>query len=176
MDLVIHAAAFGLGVKRADIKMPWEREPLNPVFAKKPRLIQPPVFVPAVPPEDAEISIPVAEAQGVLRWSKTTSLTSLAYCARQSIGKSTGVMENIVMDNLSGSAVGRQIEEALRGDFDAKTIERSVSDALEQQISGNTSCQSLIDSFLLPGGRKGWFQMPGFFQLRNMRRTCMSLN
>ena len=34
MDLVIHAAAFGLGVKRADIKMPWEREPLNPVFAR----------------------------------------------------------------------------------------------------------------------------------------------
>ena len=94
MDLVIHAAAFGLGVKRADIKMPWEREPINPVFAKKPRLIQPPVFVPSVPRDDAEISIPVAEAQGVVRWSKATFSNSLAYRTEQSIGKSFGVMED----------------------------------------------------------------------------------
>ena len=58
---------------------------------------------------------------------------SLAYCARQSIGKSTGVMENYSHGQFVRSAVGRQIEEALRGDFDAKTIERSVSDALNNK-------------------------------------------
>ena len=41
MDLLIHASAFQLGVKRSGIKLPWEREPLNPVFAKRARLIQP---------------------------------------------------------------------------------------------------------------------------------------
>ena len=133
MDLVIHAAAFGLGVKRADIKMPWEREPLNPVFAKKPRLIQPPVFVPAVPPDDAEISIPVAEAQGVLRWSKTTSLIPWPIAQDRALARALESWRIIVMDNLSGSVVGRQIEEALEGDCDAKTIERSVSDALNNK-------------------------------------------
>jgi hypothetical protein len=39
MDLLIHASAFQLGVKKSGIKMPWEREPVNPVFAKRARLI-----------------------------------------------------------------------------------------------------------------------------------------
>ena len=130
MDLVIHAAAFGLGVKRADIKMPWEREPINPVFAKKPRLIQPPVFVPSVPRDDAEISIPVAEAQGVVRWSKATSLIPWPIAQNRALARALESWRIIVMDNLSGSMVGRQIEEALRGDPDSKTIEQSVSDAL----------------------------------------------
>ena len=44
MDLVVHAAAFGLGVKRSAIQFPWERPPLNGIFAKRPRLISPPVL------------------------------------------------------------------------------------------------------------------------------------
>ena len=29
MDLMIHAAAFGLGMKKSNIKLPWEREPVT---------------------------------------------------------------------------------------------------------------------------------------------------
>ena len=74
MDLLIHASAFSLGVKRSGVKMPWERDPVNPVFAKRPRLIQPPVFVGLVPKLDEEVSIPQGSAEGRIRWSRTTSL------------------------------------------------------------------------------------------------------
>ena len=93
MDLVIHAAAFGLGVKRADIKMPWEREPINPVFAKKPRLIQPPVFVPSVPRDDADID-PCCRSTRCCEMVQGYISNSLAYRAEQSIGKSFEVMED----------------------------------------------------------------------------------
>ena len=163
MDLVIHAAAFGLGVKRADIKMPWEREPLNPVFAKKPRLIQPPVFVPAVPPDDAEISIPVAEAQGVLRWSKTTSLIPWPIAQDRALARALESWRIIVMDNLSGSVVGRQIEEALRGDCDAKTIERSVSDALNNKSVATLRARAcLITSFFCQVEKRAGSRCPDF--------------
>ena len=130
MDLVLHAAAFRLGVRRSDIRMPWEREPINPVFAKRPRLIQPPVFVAIAPPEDSEISIPVAESQGLVRWSRTTSLIPWPIAQDRALARALESWRLIVMDNLSGSVVGRQIEEALRGDCNAKSMEQSVSDAL----------------------------------------------
>ena len=130
MDLVLHAAAFRLGVRRSDIRMPWEREPINPVFAKRPRLIQPPVFVAITPPDDSEISIPVAESQGLVRWSRTTSLIPWPIAQDRALARALESWRLIVMDNLSGSVVGRQIEEALRGDCNAKSIEQSVSDAL----------------------------------------------
>ena len=45
VDLMIHAAAFGLGMRKSNIKLPWEKEPVNPVFYKRPRLIARPSFV-----------------------------------------------------------------------------------------------------------------------------------
>jgi len=52
MDLLIHASAYSLGVKRSAIKLPWETNPADAIFGKKPKLIPPPVFVPLVYTED----------------------------------------------------------------------------------------------------------------------------
>ena len=68
MDLVLHAEAYRLGVKRTDIKLPWEREPVNPVFAKKQKLIKPPVYVPEVDQQSEQVSIPIAAAEGHIKW------------------------------------------------------------------------------------------------------------
>ena len=74
MDLSIHAASFSLGVKKSNIKLPWEREPVNPVFYKRPRLIPAPVFVPEVKAVHEPISLPRDEALGKVTWSRKASL------------------------------------------------------------------------------------------------------
>ena len=74
MDLVIHAAAFGLGMKKSTVRFPWEREPVNPVFFKRPRLISPPVFAPLSKPVEDAVFLPREQAEGKLKWSKKTSL------------------------------------------------------------------------------------------------------
>ena len=99
MDLMIHAAAFGLGMKKSAVKFPWEREPVNPVFFKRPRLIAPPVFVPKTVPADDAISIPVAEAEGRLKWSRKTLLVPWPVAQDRALAKVLESWRLIIMDD-----------------------------------------------------------------------------
>jgi hypothetical protein len=99
MDLMIHAAAFGLGMKKSAVKFPWEREPVNPVFFKRPRLIAPPVFVPKTVPADDAISIPVAEAEGRLKRSRKTLLVPWPVAQDRALAKVLESWRLIIMDD-----------------------------------------------------------------------------
>ena len=148
MDLLIHASAFSLGVKRSGVKMPWERDPVNPVFAKRPRLIQPPVFVGLVPKLDEEVSIPQGSAEGRIRWSRTTSLIPWPLAQNRELSKVLEAWRIILMDNLSGSMVGRQIEDAMNGDAGSRSVEQIISDAFSgRAVSTLRSRASSIMSF-----------------------------
>ena len=130
MDLMIHAAAFGLGMKKSNIKLPWEREPVNPVFYKRPRLIAPPTFVAEAPVMDDAVSLPTAEAEGRLKWSRKTSLVPWPVAQDRALAKALESWRIIIMDDLDGSLVGRQIAKSLRGDEGAQPVEQILSDAL----------------------------------------------
>eukprot|EP00435_Cladocopium_sp_Y103_P050946 s207_g15.t1 len=130
MDLVVHAAAFGLGVRKTNIRFPWEREPVNPVFAKRPRLVPAPVYVPEVRRVDETVSLQRAEAEGRVRWTRKTSLIPWPIAQDRALARALESWRLIIMDNLSGSLVGRQIERAIHGVDDTPTVEQTISDAL----------------------------------------------
>ena len=94
MDLLIHCSAFQLGVKRSDIKLPWERDPDHPVFGKRQRLIQPPVHVPMVQRQDTQLSLPVEEVEGRVKWSRTTSLVPWPIAQDRAFARALRVVEN----------------------------------------------------------------------------------
>ena len=90
MDLLIHASAYSLGVKRSAIKLPWETNPADAIFGKKPKLIPPPVFDPLVYTEDetislqntlveTDISCPVADCTGEIASAVSGSMESDCY-------------------------------------------------------------------------------------------------
>ena len=106
MDLFIHAASYRLGVKKSNIKMPWEREPLNPVFYKRPRLIPAPVFAPEVAAVDEPISLPRDEALGKVTWSRKVSLIPWPVAQDRALAKVLESWRLILMDNLDGTLVG----------------------------------------------------------------------
>eukprot|EP00435_Cladocopium_sp_Y103_P044938 s4108_g12.t1 len=130
MDLLIHSAAFALGVRKSAIRLPWGREPVNPVFAKRQRLISPPTFAPEAPAHSEVISLPEAEVQGRIRWSRRTSLIPWPVAQERSLAKVLESWRVILMDNLEGSLVGRQISQAMRGGDGAPSVEQTISDAL----------------------------------------------
>ena len=130
MDLMIHAEAYRLGVKRSAILLPWERDPVNPVLAKTPRLIKPPVFVPVLFRQHETISVQEAQTGGQLKWSRTTSVIPWPIAQDRALARSLESWRVILMDNLAGSMVGRQIEAILKGEPQSKTIEQTISDAL----------------------------------------------
>ena len=127
MDLLIRAPAFQLG---ADIKLPWEREPIKPVFAKRPRLLQPPKHVMMVKHVEENVSLPIEEAEGRITWCRTASLVPWPIAQDRALARTLESWRIIVMDNLAGTMVGRQIEESLNGDPQSRTAESSISDAL----------------------------------------------
>ena len=130
MDLMIHAAAFGLGMRKSNIKLPWEKEPVNPVFYKRPRLIAPPSFVAVAPVVDDAVSLPIAEAEGRLKWSRKTSLVPWPVAQDRALAKALESWRLIIMDDMEGSLVGRQIAKSLRGEDGAQPVEQILSDAL----------------------------------------------
>lgn len=150
MDLVLHAEAYRLGVKRTDIKLPWEREPVNPVFAKKQKLIKPPVYVPEVDQKSEQVSIPIAAAEGHIKWSRTTSLIPWPIAQERALARALEAWRIILMDNLAGTMVGKQIDDALKADPEAKAMEQSISDALSGKAVSTLRSRS---SSLLAYGR-----------------------
>eukprot|EP00435_Cladocopium_sp_Y103_P012468 s6141_g3.t1 len=130
MDLVVHAAAFGLGVRKTNICFPWEREPVNPVFAKRPRLVPAPVYVPEVKRIDETVSLQKAEVEGRVRWTRKTSLIPWPIAQDRALARALESWRLIIMDDLSGSLVGRQIERAIHAVEDTPTVEQTISDAL----------------------------------------------
>ena len=130
MDLLIHASAFSLGVRRSSIKLPWERDPVNPVFYKRPRLVAAPVYVPEVKQCDEIVSIAHAEVEGHIKWSRKTSAIPWPVAQDRALAKVLESWRLILMDNLDGSLVGRQIKRAIQGDGTAPTVEQTVADAL----------------------------------------------
>ena len=150
MDLVVHAAAFGLGVKRSAIQFPWERPPLNGIFAKRPRLISPPVFVPHAVANDEVISIPVAQSEGKIRWSRTTSLIPWPIAQERALARALENWRIIICENTDGSMVGRQIRRALNGEQGVPSVEQTISDALAGKALSTLRARS---SSLLAFGR-----------------------
>ena len=150
MDLVLHAEAYRLGVKRTDIKLPWEREPVNPVFAKKQKLIKPPTYVPEVDHKSEQVSIPIAAAEGHIKWSRTTSYIPWPIAQERALARALEAWRIILMDNLAGTMVGKQIDDALKGDPEAKAMEKSISDALSGKAVSTLRSRS---SSLLAYGR-----------------------
>ena len=123
MDLLIHASAFQLGVRKSGIKLLWEREPLNPVFTKRARLIQPPVYVPVLTVPEQTVDIPRVETEGQIRWSRKTSLIPWPIAQDRALARALEAWRIILTDNLQGSMVGRQIGEALAGDPQSQSVE-----------------------------------------------------
>ena len=148
MDLLIHASAYSLGVKRSAIKLPWETNPDDAIFGKRPKLIPPPVFVPLVSNEDVTISLPRDETEGKIRWSKRTSVVPWPIAQERSLARALEAWRVIVMDNLEGSMVGRQILKSLQGDATIPSVEMTISDALAgKAISTLRARSSSIMSF-----------------------------
>ena len=150
MDLVVHAAAFGLGVKSSAIRMPWEKEPLCKMFQKKPRLIPPPIFAPMVKEADDVVAIPKDVAEGKIRWSKRTSVIPWPVAQDRAMAKALECWRILIMDNLQGSMVGRQIYDALQGAPGAPPIEQTIADALAGKAVSTLRARS---SALLDFGR-----------------------
>ena len=130
MDLHIHATAFSLGVKKSNIKLPWEREPVSPVFFKRPKLIPAPIYVPELRAVDETISLPRAEVEGRIHWSRKTSYIPWPVAQDRALAKVLEVWRLILMDNLEGSLVGKQIGRALRGEDGSPSVEQTIADAL----------------------------------------------
>ena len=148
MDLLIHASAYSLGVKRSAIKLPWETNPDDAIFGKRPKLIPPPVFVPLVSTEDVTISLPRDETEGKIRWSKRTSVVPWPIAQERSLARALEAWRVIVMDNLEGSMVGRQILKSLQGDATIPSVVMTISDALAgKAISTLRARSSSIMSF-----------------------------
>ena len=150
MDLLIHASAFRLGVKKSGIKLPWEKEPLNPVFAKRARLIPPPVYVPELTSQEQKVDIPRAETEGQIRWSRKTSLIPWPIAQDRALARALEAWRIILMDNLQGSMVGKQIEDALAGDPQSPSVEKTISDVLSGKSISTLRARS---SSLLTYGR-----------------------
>ena len=146
MDLLIHASAFQLGVKRSEIRLPWEQEPVNPVFAKRPKLISPPVYVPKLWTQDEQVVLPVQFAEGKITWSRATSGVPWPIAQDRALARILESWRIIVMDNFSGTLLGRQIEEAMAGDSNDKTVEQIISDALSGKALSTlrSRCSSLL--------------------------------
>eukprot|EP00435_Cladocopium_sp_Y103_P021672 s5678_g5.t1 len=130
MDLQIHCAAFSLGVKKSSVRLPWEQEQGNTIFSKRPRLIAPPVFVPHVSVPDDSISLQKAEVEGKIHWSKRTSLIPWPVAQDRALAKALESWRLLLMDNLEGSLVGRQISMAMRGVEGTPAVEQTIADAL----------------------------------------------
>lgn len=147
MDLVVHSEAFNLGVKRSSIKLPWEREPLCRFFGKRPRLILPPTFVPAVAPTDDTVSLEKDAVEGKLQWSRRTSCVPWPIVQDRALARCLECWRIIIMDNLNGSLVGQQIARAMSGDPTATSVEQTISDALAGKSLGTLRARasSLMD-------------------------------
>ena len=168
MDLLIHASAFSLGTRKTELKFPWEKEPINPVFAKRPRLISPPVYVPMAPCRDEQVSLPSEEVQGRLKWSRTTSLIPWPIVQDRALARALEAWRIIIMDNLQGTMVGRQISDALNGDPHSPTVEQSISDALSGKSISTLRARS---SSLLAFARwkKGLFSADPLFPMTELQ-------
>ena len=168
MDLLIHASAFQLGVRKSGIKLPWEREPLNPVFAKRARLIQPPVYVPVLTVPEQTVDIPRVETEGQIRWSRKTSLIPWPIAQDRALARALEAWRIILTDNLQGSMVGRQIEEALAGDPQSQSVEKIISDVLSGKSISTLRARS---SSLLTYGRwrKGLTPDASIFPITEMQ-------
>jgi len=130
MDLFVHAEAFRLGVKRSSIKLPWEKEPLCGFLNKKARLIAPPVFVPSVRQAEEPVSLQRAAVEGKIRWSRKTTGIPWPVAQERSLARVLECWRIIIMDNLQGSMVGRQIHRSIQGDPEAPSVEQTIADAL----------------------------------------------
>ena len=130
MDLTVHAAAYNLGVRKSQIKLPWEKDPINPVFFKRPRLIPAPTFAPEVRVVEDTVSLPKEEAQGRISWSKKASLIPWPVAQNRALARALESWRLILMDNLDASLVGRQILKSLQGLEGAPSVEQTVADAL----------------------------------------------
>ena len=150
MDLFIHASAFSLGVKRSNIKLPWEVDSKHAVFGKRPRLLQPPVFYPVAPEKDEQVSLPRHESEGRIRWSRRTSVVPWPIAQERSLARALESWRVIVMDNFHGSLVGLQILRTLQGHPESPSIERTLSDALAGKALSTLRARS---SSLLAFGR-----------------------
>ena len=167
MDLLIHCSAYQLGVKRSVIKLPWEREPVNPVFAKRPKLIQPPVFVPVLMPADTQVSLPEQQVEGRIRWSRTTSLVPWPIAQDRALARTLEAWRIIIMDNLTGTMVGKQIEDAMRGVPHAGSVEQIISDALSgKSVSTLRSRSSSLLAFAR--WKKGLFERDNLFPMTEL--------
>ena len=148
MDLLIHASAYSLGVKRSAIKLPWELDHNNAIFGKRPKLISPPVFAPLTEAEEGTLFLPREEKEGRIRWSKRTSVVPWPIAQERSLARALEAWRVIVMDNLEGTLVGRQIAKSLLGDTTAPSVEKTISDALAgKAISTLRARSSSIMSF-----------------------------
>ena len=148
MDLLIHASAYSLGVKRSAIKLPWELDHNNAIFGKRPKLISPPVFAPLTKVEEETLFLPREEKEGRIRWSKRTSVVPWPIAQERSLARALEAWRVIIMDNLEGTLVGRQIAKSLQGDTTAPSVEKTISDALAgKAISTLRARSSSIMSF-----------------------------
>lgn len=131
MENTIAAAAFRLGVKRSSILLPWERDPLKDVFQKKAKLISPPPFVPEPCDLDngSEHTIFKPEIEGRLTWTRKASVIPWPVAQERDLSRALETWRIILLDNLDGSLLGRQIQSKLYGREDGPEVEQIIRDA-----------------------------------------------
>ena len=93
MDLLIHASAYSLGVKRSAIKLPWELDHNNAIFGKRPKLISPPVFAPLTEVEEGDTLLATRREGGQDTLVKADIGRALADRSGEIIGTCTGILE-----------------------------------------------------------------------------------